>query len=100
MIEKRRTTARIVVDNVRSEIDHGVCSRDRLRPRGSGILFAFWSGARGNNFGEACCKAGAIEPLGTKVAGVMIFSAFLLSSVSECLLTSYFAEVKLLLFSS
>lgn len=100
MIEKRRTTASIVADNVRSEIDHGFCSRDGLRPRDSCILFAFWSGARGNNFGGASCKAGAIEPLGIKGEGGMIFSAFLLSSVSECLLTSYFAEVKLLLFSS
>lgn len=100
MIEKRRMTARIVAENVKSEIDHGVCSRDRLRPLDSCILFTFWSEPRGNNFGGACCKAGAIEPLGIKVTGVMIFSAFLLSSVSECLLTSYFAEVKLLLFSS
>lgn len=98
---RKKTTAKSVMPMVRKELDNGLRARDRRQLRASGILSTSWPGARKRGFFEAPCLLSAAwtGPLGDAEARPRAFSTFLLSSVSEWLVTSDLAEVKLLFFS-
>ncbi len=97
MMERSRTMDIAVADSVSKEFDQGLRFRDR-RARISAILFTFCSGAASDCFlGGPWVPVGSFQPFGSTCAAAMVFSTFLLSRVSECLVTSYLAEVKLLL---
>ena len=77
----------------------GLCiRRGRLARDAANLLAMRWE-ARGNSLLDEPGSSTMDEALVTKWAGAMALSTFLLSRVSECLLTSYLAEVKLLLSS-
>ena len=102
---KRRTKAdKTVTLIVGNEHAQGLRAREGRQLRGSSILSMSCPGAR-----ESCCflleracgfPAGAkgLDPLGGDWARAIAFSTFLRSRVSECLVTSYLAEVKLFFF--
>ena len=96
-MERSRTTASAVAHSVSGELDQGLRTQER-RPRRSAILVTFCSGVKGVCFlGDPCVPVEGFQPSGGICADAYDFSTFLLSRVSECLITSYLAEVKLLL---
>ena len=102
-MESRRLMAIKVQDNVNSVQDHGLLAREWRQPRCPGILST--SGDSGTKAAlileSPSGRAGeGFQPLGMDFVRVEVFSNFRLSRVSECLLTSNLAEVKLLLLSS
>lgn len=99
-MENRKTRERIVAENVKREHDHGLRMWVRLRPRTSNIFIASGSEATSTCSDVLRRMPGTVEALGRKDADAIGLSAFLRSRVSECLLRSYLAEVKLFLFSS
>lgn len=99
-MENRRTRERAVAERVNNEHDHGLCMRARRRPRPSNILIVSGSEATSTCSDVLCRTPGPVEALGINCTDAIGLSPFLRSRVSECLLRSYLAEVKLFLFSS
>ena len=103
-MENRRAIASIVLDTVNREQDHGLLARIWRQSRRPGIVST--SVGSGNRTALLLLSASGSDgedfhPLGMDLAGECdSFSLFRLSSVSECLLTSYLADVKVLLLSS
>ena len=103
MIESRRLMAMNVQVRVNRVQDHGLLDRRRRKPRCPGML----STSEGSDTKVAAVFASStdrpgegFQPLEPDFTTVGILSIFRLSRVSECLLRSNFAEVKLFLLSS
>ena len=95
-MESRATIATTVADKVRREHDHGDLARDRRQPRNLGMLSVdAMSATRGSFERPSLEPLAGFQPLDAMWAGDGSLSPFLRSSVSECLLTSNLAEVKL-----
>lgn len=101
---KRRTRAdaavRLMVINEHAQ---GLRARERRQLRGSDILSMSCPGASQSCLlREMGCRLsageGGFDPLGGDCAMPIAFSTFLRSRDSECLVTSYLAEVKLFFF--
>lgn len=101
-MEKRIKPAKAEIKIVNKELDQGLRARERRQPRGSGIVSTSWPGSSSACFfvapGLPVISAGGFDPLPDSCVRLIVFSTFLLSRVSECLVTSYLAEVKLLFF--
>lgn len=103
MTESRRLIPMNVQARVNSVQDHGLLDRRRRQPRCPGML----STSEGSGTKVAAVFVSSVDrpgdsfrPLEPDFATVGILSIFRLSRVSECLLTSTLAEVKLFLLSS
>lgn len=103
MIESSKQIATIVQDSVNSVHDHGLLQRIWCQPRRPGMSSASEGSVTKTSFVFECssCRDGEVfQPLDMGFASGGILSSFRLSRVSECLLTSNLAEVKLLFLSS
>ena len=103
MIVSRRLIAMNVQVRVNSVQDHGLLDRGRRQPRCPGML----STSEGSDTKVAAIFVSSVgrpgegfQPLELDFVIAGILSIFRLSRVSECLLTSNLAEVKLFLLSS
>ena len=89
-------TAKAVMTTVNGELRHGLRARERRQNRISAILSASSVGTSSTGFLVAPCPIsyGVLIPLGRACEVFKSLSTFLRSSVSECLVTSNLAEVK------